>query len=191
MNMFPRLTSFLFLLLVFGALQANADTIYEINGTLHVAGNSANPGVGETIKYSFELDYTQALNDPFTMPSIVGTPIITSSGPLGTFSIPFGVNSQDYIGFFSPVAEIDLLGDFLPFLSPNSPVPTIVEPWLFSCSTTKGLNNPVCAPFYTGLNIYGTASGSVGAVATPEPGTLYLFLFGALALCLMKKILAH
>jgi hypothetical protein len=148
MNIFPKLAIFPLLLLVFGALQANADTIYEINGTMHVSGNSASPGVGETINFSFELDETPALNDPFAVPSIVGTPIVTSVGPLGTFAIPYGVNSQGYVGFFSATAEIGLLGDFLPFLSPSSPVPAIGEPWLFSCSTSKGLNNSVCAPFW-------------------------------------------
>jgi len=183
-NIFAKLAGFLLLLLAFGAVQANADTIYEIAGTMTVPGNSSSPGIKETINFSFELDYSQIVN--FT-PIFVGTSTVTSFGPLGTFSI--GTNSlQGYIGFFSPVAEIDLLGLFSPLFSPTPAISGQV--WLYNCT-----NMPTgpCAPFYIGpgLNIYGTASDSAHPVSTPEPGTICLSVLGALALCLMKKTLTH
>jgi hypothetical protein len=138
--------------------------IYEVIGTLTIPGNSSNPGVGESINYSFELDYTQLVD---STPSVVGTPTITSFGPLGTFSLKT-VSSQGYVGFFSSVAEIDLL--FKSLLSPPPPVIS-GQSWLYSCTDSP---TGVCAPFYIGpaKNIYGTANASVYAVAAPEPRTL-------------------
>jgi hypothetical protein len=189
--MFTKLAGFLLLLLAFGTQQARADSVYEIRGTLTIPGNSANPGIAETINYSFELDYTKLDNAGFA--SFVGTPSVTSFGPLGTFAI-VNNSSQGYIGFFSPVltpqnqpAQIDLLGEFSPLFNP---VPVISgQAWLYSCT---GESTGVCAPFFIGPgNIYGPATASVYAVSTPEPGTLCLFGLGALALCLMKKTLTH
>jgi hypothetical protein len=190
--MLAKLAGFLLLLLAFGAVQANADTIYEIRGTMTVPGNSSNPGVSETINFSFELDYTQLVN---YAPTVVGTPTITSFGPLGSFSIG-GPSLQNYVGFYSSVmvgatqfAEMDLMGLFSPIFSP---VPIVSEgyggAWLYSCTSKS--TGP-CASFYVGpgLNIYGTASASVYQVSTPEPGTISLFVFGALVLCLTKKAL--
>ena len=139
--------------------------IYEIIGTLAIPGNAANPGVGQSINYSFELDYAQLVNG---FPAVVGTPTVTSFGPLGVFALG-AVSSQNYVGFFSPVAEIDLL-----FRSLASPPPPVIsgQAWLYSCT-----NNPagVCAPFYVGpgTNIYGPAHASVYAVATPGRKKLF------------------
>jgi hypothetical protein len=134
--------------------------IYEIIGTLTVPGNKSNPGVGQSINYSFELDYTQL---QFDYPTVVGTPIVTSFGPLGTFSLG-NVSSQGYVGFFSSVAEIDLL-----FQSLSSPPPPVIsgQSWLYNCTD---VSTGPCAPFYIGpgMNIYGTANASVYAVTTPE-----------------------
>lgn len=136
--------------------------IYEVIGTLTVPGNSSNPGVGQLINYSFKLDYTQLDLD---YPTVVGTPIITSFGPLGKFTL-VNVSSQDYVGFFSPVAEIDLL-----FESLSSPPPPVIsgKSWLFSCTD---VSTGVCAPFYIGpsMNIYGTADASIYLDPTGEPG---------------------
>jgi hypothetical protein len=132
--------------------------IYEVIGTLAVPGNSSHPGVGQSINYSFKLDYT---NLELGYPTIVGVPIVTSFGPLGTFSLG-NVSSQDYVGFFSAVAEIDLL------FNPLSSYPPVVrESWLFNCTD---VSTGVCAPFYIGpgLNIYGTANAAVYA-DTPQP----------------------
>lgn len=134
--------------------------IYEVIGTLTVPGNSLNPGVGQSINYSFELDYTQL---EYGYPTVVGTPIVTSFGPLGIFSLR-NVSSQNYVGFFSPLAEIDLL--FQQLMSPPPPV-IAGQSWLYSCTNVP---TGVCAQFYIGpgQNIYGTAHASVYAV--PEPG---------------------
>lgn len=136
--------------------------IYEVIGTLAVPGNSSNPGVGQSINYSFKLDYSQL---QFNFPTIVGSPIVHSFGPLGVFSLG-NVSSQGYVGFFSPVAEIDLL-----FQSLMSPPPPVIsgQSWLFSCTD---VSTGPCAPFYIGqgMNIYGTACAAVYAVPSPEPG---------------------
>jgi hypothetical protein len=166
--MFPRFAGLVLLLLVFGALQANADTIYDINGTLEVRGNGSNPSVIETIKYSFELDYTKLIGG--YIPTVVGAPRVAAMGSLGTF----------FLDGASAVAEIDLL--LFPLFSPSG------QAWLNNCTNMPG---GACAPFNIGegVNLYGTAS--VHGVRTPEPGTLCLVLCGALALCLMKKVLTH
>jgi hypothetical protein len=159
-----------------------------------VLGNSSNPGIAETINYSFELNYSQIVN---FVPTFVGAPVVTSSGPLGTFSIG-GISMQGYIAFFSPVmvfgsrhAEMDLMGFFSPVIPPlHSPAPIPGQgyggSWLYSCTS---LSTGPCAPFYTGGDIYGTNTVSVHQV--PEPGTLCVLMLGALALCLMKKALTN
>jgi hypothetical protein len=193
--MLAKLVGFLLLLLAFGAVQANADSIFEITGTMTVPGNSSNPGVSETMNFSFELDYSQLIAG--FNPTVVGTPVVTSFGPLGDFSLAAVIAGQGYIAFLSPLkvgpnqfAEMDLMGSFSPAYSP---IPIVNEgyggAWLYSC---KYMSPGPCAPFDTGqANIYGTANDSVYAVSTPEPGTLSLCVLGALALCLMKKTLTH
>lgn len=89
--------------------------IYEVIGTLAVPGNSSHPAVGQSINYSFELDYSQL---EFDFPTVVGTPVVTSFGPLGTFTLG-NVSSQGDVGFFSSVEEIDLL--FNSLSSPPAP----------------------------------------------------------------------
>jgi hypothetical protein len=189
--MLGKFAGFLLLLLAFG-LQANADSIYEVIGTLTVPGNSSNPGVGETIIYSFELDYSQLIGG--YIPTVVGTPVITSFGPLGTFSLEYGDSGalQGYVAFFSQSstgydAEIDLLGNFAPFASPT---PSITgETWLYYCS-----NMSACSEFTAdgpGNEYPNTATAAVYAVQIPEPGTFCLSVLGALALCLMKKTFTH
>lgn len=188
--MFAKLTGCLLLLLAFGAVQANADSVYQITGTLTIPGNT--PGIVETINYSFQLTYTQAeFNNPEMPP--IEDPSVTSSGPLGTFSL-LNNSSQNYVGFFSPAAEIDLAGWFAPIFDP---VPVPFQGYgaaeMYSCLTVAA-----CAEFNNGeirsgpapqyaIWVDGTNSASVRTVSTPEPGTLCLFVLGALALCLMKK----
>ena len=68
----------------------------------------------------------------YAIARIVGTPIITSFGPLGTFYVYTGEfgQSNGYIGFFSGnpsnvsngFSEIDLEGEFTPTFAPQ-PVP--------------------------------------------------------------------
>ncbi len=138
--------------------------VYEVIGTLSVPGNSSHLDIGQSINYSFKLDYTHL--DPFDYPTVVGTPIVTSFGPLGHFSLR-NVSSQNYVGFFSPVAEIDLL-----FNSLSTPPPPVIsgQSWLFSCTDVP---TGACAPFYIGpgRNIYGTANASVYLVSAAETET--------------------
>src|ERR1700744_5472460 len=109
-------------------------TIYRVIGMLTVRGNSSHPHVGQTIFFNFELEYSQAID-----PAVVGTPIVSSFGPLGEFSLNTVAAPQGYVGFFSPVAEIDLL-----FNSLSHPPPVISgQSWLYSC--TNAPTGP-CAP---------------------------------------------
>jgi hypothetical protein len=126
---------------------------YQVIGTMSVSGNSSNPGVGQSINYSFELDYANA-GSSFGLPTVVGQPVITCFGPLGNFDLKV-ISIQGYIGFFSPLAELDLL-----FQTLTSPPPPVVsgESWLYSCTV---VSTGPCAPFYTGSDIYGTACAKV------------------------------
>jgi len=187
--MFAKLGGLLLLLLALGAVEARADAVYEVIGTLTIPGNSSNPGVGETINYSFELGYFPSLPDFLGTPVIVGTPIVTSFGPLGTYSIG-GTSSQNYVSFFSSLgvhSEIDLL--MYPFNGNGDTAPYAFEAWLYGCIGTFGLSQPFCAPFVeldangNPLDIYGPATAAVYLVSTPEPGTLSMSLLGILALC--------
>jgi hypothetical protein len=186
-----KFASLLALLVTFGTARARADAIYEVIGTMTVPGNSANPGVGETVDYSFELDYSYSgINGGY--PTIIGTPEAISFGPLGPYAVGT-VSSQNYV-FFGGGPELDLLMDFFP----TSGTPTVIEPWLFGCSTAFAQMNPAaCAPFVEyipGTNIlgdvYGTASASVYLVSTPEPATMVLCVVGLFALCLKKSFFA-
>ena len=179
----------LLLLLAFGAIQASADSVFEIVGTLTIPGNSSNPGVSETINYSFEFD-------PSLPTTVIGTPTITGFGPLGQH-FTFAENGaflagppSSYFGFFSPGVEIDLLT--------NAPDSTIITgSWLWSCDMPLP-----CAEFYPGkgapLNASGNGSGLIwpgtanaSVHLVPEPGTFFLSVLGVFALCLMIKTLRH
>ena len=197
-HMLVKFAGFLLLLFAFGAVQAKADSIYEIVGTLAIPGNSANPGVSETMNYSFELDYSypSVAGAPSPSVSIVGTPVITPFGPLGQFALRSsgGVvadTANGYIGFFNPNVEIDLTGNFR---DPNYFHSTIFGSYVWECLL------PVCSEFWpgglpgpsgTGLYWFGTATAAEYPVSIPEPGTLWLSVLGALTLCLMKKTLTY
>lgn len=184
-NMLNKLACVLLLLLVFGTSQVRADSVYEIIGTLTIPGNSANPGVGETINFSVELDY--AGSSPTA--TLVGTPVITSFGPLGTFGIAYVPGSAYEIGFGSPDAVIELDTEF--FLDKNPTDPAFSDVW--------GCYDPViCAEFHpissfngptvgNALLWQGTATIAIYDVPVPEPGTLGLCVLGVLTLFLTKK----
>jgi hypothetical protein len=196
--MFAKLTCSLLLLLAFGAVQANADSLYAITGSMIV--HSSNPTANETINYSFVLDYSQNIGSGAP---IVGTPVVTSSGALGTFTFE-GINwGNAYAVFNSPIASVDLYGYFSTFWSPVPVVGAAVgggyEGYMYSCTSAT-----VCPQFYApggplpdysqpGFGAGGlywndvTGTAVVNAVQTPEPGSLCLLVLGALALWLVKK----
>jgi hypothetical protein len=203
-----KLAVFILASLLFSAIQARADSVYEIIGTLTIPGNSANPGVGETINYSFELDYSTDTQG-FPTTTLVGTPIITSFGPLGTFysngqnGTGFSSPNSGYFGLFNnpnsndSTVEIDLIGYFT---ANFTPVPQVLGSTLYSCFAPEPCSEfqPDRFPpgsysngYGPGLYWDGTATGAVYPVHTPEPETLCLVALGALALCLMKKTLTH
>jgi hypothetical protein len=136
--------------------------LYRVIGTLAVPGNKTHPNVGQSINYCFDLDYADAASN-FGFPTIVGTPNVFSFGPLGVFEVK-NVSTQGYVGFFSPVAEIDLL--FKSLMSPPPPAISGMS-WLFNCTD---VSTGVCAPFYigSGLNIYGTACAAIYEVNATE-----------------------
>jgi hypothetical protein len=187
--MFRKVLCFWVLFLLLMVVRANADQIYEITGTMTASANSSNSGVAETINYSFMLDYSSP-SPAFNIPRFIGTPTISSSGPLGSFSL--GLIQIDYVAFVSSGAEIDLIGSFF-----NNP-PTVYTSDFWSCNTQAA-----CATFYPDL-LGGEAVGSQLNSATdlwlkvpcsasgvvrqvPEPGTLSLALLGGLAIPLASK----
>jgi hypothetical protein len=213
--MLAKLAGFLLLMLTYGAIQAPADSVYEIIGTLTISGSSSNPSVGESINYSFELDYSSLL--PGVIPTLVGTPIVTSFGPLGTLGLGYPESTgvvldapiQGYIAFFGPGVEVDIFGSFVNFPNEVFNGPTVDNGQDGSAIYTC-LIPAVCSEFYPGIGNcqtcssngngqnggsglwwYGTANASVYLVSTPEPGTVCLFVLGGLALCLAKRTLAH
>ena len=198
-----KVAGFLLLFLSLGSIQANADGVYEVIGTLTVPGSS--PGVGETINYSFELDYVQP-GGPGTPEGVefTGTPTVTSFGALGTAFVLGYVGGADYIAFFEatpgPSVEIDLNGQFqpgLPFLL--APPPVVNFSTLFTCDTTEVAACsdftvpplPACGAGSEDVPC-GTATAAVYLVPTPEPsyGLLMMtgmFLLGLLRAAKMKR----
>lgn len=206
-----RTAGLLLLFLSLGAVQAKADSVYEVIGTLTVPGNSSNPGVGETINYSFELDYVQpggTYGDAYVYAEVIGTPTITAFGPLGTaFYTPGGSLglAADYIPFFLDVApsggglglpvEIDLDGQFWPFSAGETapPPPTVTSSLLFNCDATQiAACSDFTVPESLGcLGSYGpfpcgTATAAVYLVPTPEPSPGLLTLTGIALLGLLR-----
>ena len=190
-HMLTKLAGFLVLLLTFGAVQAKADTIDEIIGTMTILGNSANPGVSETINYAFEYEPTPNVG---LGGQIIGTPTITAFGPLGT---QFTTNNTDpqngYIGFFAPGVEMDLIAsNYFWLTGALTPVPkfssTVWACLLPACSEFRPDGFPIDT---TGTGLYWNGTATAAVYLVPEPGTLWLSVLGALTLCLMKKTLTH
>jgi hypothetical protein len=191
--MHAKAVSTVILILCFAAIPARADSTYQVAGSMQVLANSSFPGVGETIDYSFLLDYSSQTG--YT--TVVGIPTITSFGPLGAFTMQTGTLNPNtaYIPFNSSSAEIDLGGFFSASFSPS---PVVRGADLYSCSTQVACTefwpdslggSAVGSQVSSGIGLFapGTATDSVRLV--PEPGTLCLFGFGALLFGLKKKFL--
>jgi hypothetical protein len=205
--MLNKLARVLLLPLVFGASPARADSQYEIIGTLTMPGNV--PGVGETINYSFEVDYSlnsNTFNGHSTF-TLIGTPTVTSFGPFGTFTIGGGTGNviggtpEGYVPFYntSPTGnrqysvEIDLNSQFFRTLDTSSSFDADI--WGCYDQTLckefypgNGIGGPN-GPYAGGLYWPGTATAAIYPVSAPEPGTLGLFVLGILALFLGRKLL--
>jgi hypothetical protein len=196
-----KAVGFLLLFLSLGAVQANADSVYEVIGTLTVPGYS--PGVGETINYSFEIDYVQP-GGPGTPvgAELTGTPTVTSFGALGTAFYLGYLGYPDYIAFFEagapgPLAlEIDLNGQFEPGIPGlPAPPPAVLFSSLFACDPTQVA---ACSDFTVPplpacgsgrINIpCGTATAAVYLVSTPEPSHGLLMLTGMALMGLLKAV---
>jgi hypothetical protein len=162
--------------LLFSAMQARGDSVYEVIGSLTVPGNSANPGVGETIKYSFEMDYYTDQNG-YQVSAIVGAPVITLFGALGTFYTVTLSGQAGYVGFYntpvannSSTAEIDLQGTLLPRSGRSR--------FLFkeSAGLLSGLASSPCRARSLRLLDHSIRTGEVdccGTERTPQPFTSF------------------
>ena len=151
--------------------------LYRVIGTMEISGN--NPGVGQSINYSFDLYYGNAQQNN-GIPEIVGKPVETSFGPLGEFAIQgTGVEIDNLVRFRSPVAEIDLTFVLRANSTPPAPPPKVANgvgilgiSVFFSCST--GSNAP-CASFPApGVNTLGTAYAKVYETQTAAPPIPYV-----------------
>jgi hypothetical protein len=182
-------------LLALTALPANADTIYQVTGSMSVSANKDFPGVTETIGFSFMLDYLNSPGAP-TWVRFMGTPTITSAGPLGTFvaadqSSNLFIPENNYIKFGSGQAEIDLM------LTTNIDIfpPIIFYANMYTCGTLlactefdpRGAADGANVVGMPNLSLYGPASATVSVVSTPEPATLGLLGIGLLAFAILKK----
>jgi hypothetical protein len=149
--------------------------LYRVIGTMEVSGNQA--GVGQSINYSFDLDYANAQQNG-GLPQIVGKPVVTSFGPLGEFEIQgTGVEIDNLVRFRSPIAEIDLIFSALRTTPPPvAPPPQVTNgaggSVLYSCSTAP---NEPCASFPNpGVFTTGTACAKVYEHQTPHPPIPYV-----------------
>ncbi len=194
MNKLAKSAGLLLLLLAFEAGPAKADSVYEVIGTLTIPGNYLNPGVIETINFSFKFDPSLP-----TPRDLIGTPIITAFGPLGTFTTNGSDPGSSYIAFVAPGngvnsgVEIDLKSQW--FF--NQSLEPVFSSEMWSCFL------PVCAEFWptpvgptlipgpTGYALQWPGTADARVYLVPEPGTLLLSALGVLALCLVKKTLTH
>jgi hypothetical protein len=145
-------------------------TLYRVIGTMAVAGND--PGSGQSVNYSFDLDYRNAQQNG-GLPEIVGTPVVTSFGPLGEFQIQGrGVELDNLIRFQSSVAEIDVNFAALRTTPPPvAPPPQVSGSQLFLCISP----NEPCSWFpRAGVNTLGTASAAVYEYQTPDLPVPYI-----------------
>jgi hypothetical protein len=172
----------LLLLLATFSFSAHADTFYNITGSLTIPGNSANPGMFETINFSVDLDYANSGR----YSTLVGTPTITAFGPLGSFSVVYVPGDNGELGFGSSMAVLELDSEFFGDRNPNGL--TFSDVW--SCSSST-----ICSDFWPGGPpgaITGNAllwGGTANiAVTTPEPAAMWLCALGLLALLVRKRL---
>jgi len=176
------------LLLVLGvlsvcAIPAMADSIFNVTGTLTIAGNNVCGGgpCVETLGFSFDVTWDEFAPGQFNPVILPGTEV-TSSGPLGSFALGAGSVGNTFIQFFDNGGPIS--GDEIDIDVANAPVASSPQPlqlldsYLYSCLTTTCATDFASPPFEVpsyGIFLPGTIQFKETAVA--ETGTLsYLLL---------------
>jgi hypothetical protein len=192
MNLRKQLGLRMFVLAVFGMVciankpvQADSIPVYDVTGTLTVAGNNV-CGLSpckETIKFSFEYTYTYVSLLNAYLGGIVGTPSVSSYGVLGSsFSTvtsphspyPFCQPNTNYMPMYNSGAdEIDL---YACGNDQSAPAVPSFRGDLWHCQTATCLTD--FAPPGTSRCDVGCINGVVQetVVAVPEGGASLMYL---------------
>lgn len=162
---------------------------YDASGTIVVTGPT---GTTETLTFTFTLDQ-EYFGDPGSgavLNAVPTPPVVTSSGPLGTFTFSQQIFSgvQGYGGFVNAQGdEIDLV------LNPDIQIDNLTAPNALyadvyacisaTCQQMLGLSAPFTA--YGGA---ATETFTATPVNAPEPSPLALLAVGILVLPILKRL---
>lgn len=180
------------LLLVLGvlfvcAVPAMADSIFNVTGTLTIAGNNVCGGgpCVETLGFSFDVTWDEFAPGQFNPVILPGTEV-TSSGPLGSFALAAGSVGNTFIQFFDNGGPIS--GDEIDIDALNAPIAGAPEPlqlvdgYLFGCQTATCITDfvPPDFPHPPGqaFGIFDIGTLQIKQTAVPETGTLSYLLAG-------------
>jgi MYXO-CTERM domain-containing protein len=172
----------------FAAKADGGSPVYDISGTMVFTGNA---GQTETINFDFDLGFTPCPagcfnRGPYT-PEVIGTPTVTSAGPLGEIYIGAWIDYEDFVYFGDPEGdEIDLR---FPQTIDSEVQPTIANGEIYKCA------GAICAdqfnvidpgnPYYPGGVNYAVTSITVTNVTpAPEPSGLPMLALGLFGLSL-------